>query len=684
MKKYIALLFYITFSFVSSAQEVDSLTVIYHYTATDGVMFKWLPQSQTVFEQGLKNGYLVSRAEVTIAPNGDEKLSEFKLLKNGHVKPWTKEVIKERLANDSSLIAAALLSSDEVQPRAANHQDAAEQSQGEEFKSFWRTFAALEKNTVATAMGLFYVDASIDDDTKYVYRFELANNPKVCEYVIVFPLKNYSPDKILGVKALVEPGKVTLSWNIGYENRYAFYNIYKSKSKDKKYQRINKKPFAGTVGSLVTNPDRVSMQDSITEFDQTYYYKVVGVNAFEKEELYSDPVQITTRYLLTGAPIIEDSKTLVGKDVEILWSPNLLDEPYILGYKVWHSVSGYGIYQTLNQKPLTPKTNRFIDKLPKTTSNYYKVCAYAKGGDSICSIFRSHLLVDSIPPTPPIIISGVCDTTGIVTLTWNKSPEKDVLGYRVFKTYYKNHEPIRVFKGYVSDTIAIDTISIKVPYNKIYYRVSAIDEMTNPSPPSEYFEVNIPDFKPPSSGFFTKYTVTLDGINLEWVNSSTYDLDVMYLLRKEKNEAVFDTILVMPINDLMTTYLDKDTKSDKTYTYALLAQDENGLFSELSNTYTIKQMDKSVDVHPSNLNGIANQANQMIKLSWVYPQNIGSFKIYRAKGSEKLSVYTFIKGTKREFYDTNLTPNTTYKYVIVAELPEGGESGFSNMIKVDY
>ena len=688
MKKQLLIAFCLLFTLIVKAQESDSLSVVHHYEKGVGLMFKWLPANQDIFFVGAENGYHLSRAEVVITKEGKEQLGDFVLLHRGSIRPWTEATIKERMKTDSTLVTAAILLTDSLKtanrPVSKNGADALQQAEADQFLAFWRTFAVLEKNSNAEAMGLYYADNTINEQKKYVYKLEMVNHPEFTKHVIIFPVVNYQMEKVLGVKAELDPKTVTVSWNLGFENMYPYYNIYRSTKPDKNYKKLNKRPYIGMSGNAVVNTARVAFTDSFPSFNQTYYYKVIGVNAFEKEGIPCDPVKIVTHYIFKEAPRIDSFEVVNSNDVKLYWEVPEQDAKFIESFKIFRCKEGRGNYHLVSDKVISGKVHTFTDISSKGASNYYKVCAYAVGGDSICSLLKAVLLVDSIPPSTPIVVEGICDTLGVVRLKWNKPPEDDVLGYRVFRTYYKQNELDRVYAGHITDTIAVDTISLKEAYNKIYYRVSAIDQMANPSPLSEFFEVKIPDFKPPVNGFIKDYKVTIEGIKIDWVNSSAYDLNKMYLLRKEAHSPVYDTILVMKMDNLLTQYLDKETASDTEYTYALLAQDENGLFSDLSRTFTIKQMDKRKITHPTDLQAIVSAPNQMIKLVWNYQENAPNFRIFRAYNNEPLGTYTFVKGNQREFYDKDLKPNSTYKYVIVAELSDGGISGYSNIVQVKY
>lgn len=310
---------------------------------------------------------------------------------------------------------------------------------------------------------------------------------------------------------------------------------------------------------------------------------------------------------------------------------------------------------------------------------------HGQSGDSLTSISFSHLLEDSISPEIPVVISGECDTAGVVTIKWVANEEEDLRGYRLFKTYRTDLDPDRVF---VNDTLAIeitDTIDLKMPYNSIFYRIYALDHHFNASLPTAYIEVKIPDNKPPTNGFIKDYSVGIKGITIEWQKSVAYDLKKMYLLRKADTDFEFKPLLVLQGDSLkVESFTDTTTKSSVRYEYAVQSEDESGNLSELSETMNIQQYDKRIINPVTNLKGIASRENRMVKLSWTYPEEAVGFRIYRSRNEEPLQTHKYVKGTEREYYDKELKPNSEYTYLLVAELKKGKKSGYSKKVIVKY
>lgn len=677
----------ILFQYSVALAQKDTVAIINSYDPAKGLQLKWLPTSFPVFLAGFKQGYNLSRAEV-LKENGGEKTGDFVILHDTPIKYWKSEKLYEELKTDSSLITAGLFieGAQELIHRlpASTQYEAIERAKADEMLHLLGSFAAISSNKVADALGMFFIDKDYSPDKKYLYKIEIPGNEKLTSYLLVFPYQNQPKEKVMALSSRLYPAAVHLSWFNNGNRNYPYFNIYRSEKKNGKYQKLNKLPYVGDLGNAKFNNDRTSYIDSFPAYNKTYYYKVVGINAFEEEGTPSDPVEVKTFYLLKSSPVIV--KTVSdNKNITLTWAVEEEDRPYIKGFSVKRAKRGEGPYRKVNKDLLSAKTFTFTDNTSKSSSNYYAVTAYGQGGDSITSLLKAHLLVDSFPPEKPVIVLGKCDTNGIVTLQWKKNPEDDMEGYRVFKLYDIRHEPVRVTSGHITDTILVDTINLKRPYNKIYYRIVALDQVFNSSVPSDFFEIILPDKNPPSPGYLTTYSAGMKGIQLNWQPSNAYDLKKVYLMKKSELDFDFQVLKEFYGDTLRTSsYVDTATKAGVTYTYALIAEDEAGLKSVYSNMFIVEQLNNTKVMAVTNLQAIASRDNKMVKLTWDFPQNAVGFRIYRSRNKDQISTYEFVPGDKREFYDKWLKPNSKYTYQIVAELKDGFQSGYSNEIQVKY
>ncbi|WMJ71961.1 hypothetical protein RCC89_02065 [Cytophagaceae bacterium ABcell3] len=687
MRKLLLALILLMNTLVAEAKN-DTIFLVHNYNPSLGLQLKWLPADFGVFKEGLENGYDIYRAEVLVNYDG-EKAGDFIKLNNAPIRLWPEDKLIKEEQNDSSLAIAGIFINGlgEIVNRdfPTNTREALEKAQSDEIVHLIGLFSAISNNKVAEAIGLYFNDKSYEPAKKYLYKINIHGQDENASIILVFPFRDRPKAKVMDFKAKLQPGSVHLSWFNAGNRDYPYYNIYRSHKKKGKYVKLNQLPFTGNHGNANIKQQVTSYTDSFPDYNKTYYYKVVGVNAFEEEGTPSDIQEVTTHYLLKTAPAINDAESPDNENIKLSWAIDKEDHPYIKGFSVIRAPNGDGPFKKVHNGLLPAHISSFVDGTSKSSSNYYKVVAHGHSGDSIASFVKMHLLVDSIPPAQPEILSGICDTNGVVTLKWKQNTEADLEGYRVFRSYDLNYEPVRVLEGHTADSVLIDSIGLERPYSKVYYRIVALDHHFNPSTPSDFYEIVLPDNLPPSSGYLKNYSVGTKGISLEWQPSNSYDLKKVYLMRKGELDFDYKPVLELEGENLhKTKYTDTTVQAGVKYSYALMSEDESGLKSDLSKKLQAQASNIKKIATVTNLQVFSSRSNKMVKLTWDFPQNAKGFRIYRARNGGDLVTYKFVKGTKREFYDKMVKPRSKYTYMIVAELNGGYSSAGSEKIEVKY
>ena len=184
---------------------------------------------------------------------------------------------------------------------------------------------------------------------------------------------------------------------------------------------------------------------------------------------------------------------------------------------------------------------------------------------------------------------------------------------------------------------------------------------------------------------FKEFKTNYSGITLNWLPSPSEDIKYQYVYKKSEFEFQWNPFLKLSGDDLKRTSLrDTSTQTDVWYEYKLVAEDSSGLRSPEEQVIRVQQPEKDPFPVVTNVKAIVSRPNKMIKLTWDFNKQADGFKIMRSQNGKKVETYEFVKGSKREFYDTWLTTNTEYSYAIIAELPDGRESVLSVIIKVTY
>jgi predicted CXXCH cytochrome family protein len=214
---------------------------------------------------------------------------------------------------------------------------------------------------------------------------------------------------------------------------------------------------------------------------------------------------------LTGMPVN-------GNTVSLTWTPP--SDTDLIGYKIFRKPAEDANYPSAHLA--TTSTTNFVDASAQPGINYnYKVTAVDSGNLSSTSVettLKTPAGVSSGDKTPPKS-SGNLRTVNIgaasVELAWDASPtSEDVSQYGLLRSTDGISYTI------VSTLPALTTIDKSLQASTGYfYRVIALDEIGNPSPPSNLLAVrtNSPDVIPPSSpGGFAAEIIGETYVKFKW------------------------------------------------------------------------------------------------------------------------------------------------------------------------
>ena len=669
------------------AQKGDSLGVIAH-VAADKVLLKWLPSNYALWMEGTRTGYTIERTELVLKNNKWSVVTKINLTPEA-IKPWSDERITKEaetnpeLTNAKVLIAGRILQDN---PQQTNSPVAnAETQMQKDYVHVMSLLANVLNNKSAEAMGLYFEDKTVQPGKTYLYEVVLQSSKKMKGKTVVQMNEPTTLPNVMGIDFKTINKSVELYWLKSKHSGYFAYDIYRSTSKNANFEKVNSHPYIGEMG-LTLDGNRMKYIDSFPEMNKTYYYKIKGLNAFQETSPFSEVLTVQAVTFIQYGPTITKASSKDNINIALAWEVNAVDKNNVSFFSVWTAKTQDDEMKKLNDKPISAKTYTYTDaRINKPTFNYYRVCAHGYTGDSICSMLKDGFLVDSFPPKKPIVVSGVCDTNGVVTLVWKKNKEEDMFGYRVFRTFFKHKEPIRITDSTYSDTLFIDKVDIHSGWKKIYYCVYAVDQVFNSSEQSVYFEVQLPDRVPPTNAIFKKYVAGYTGIVLEWIPSPSDDIKYQYLYKKSEFEFQWQQVLVLSGTKLgINTYRDTLTQTDMLYDYKLVAEDSSGLKSTDVQIVRVQQPEKDPFPMVKNVQAFVSRENKKVKLSWEFNKQAVGFKIMRSQNGAPVETYEFVKGTKREFYDSWLTTNTEYTYAVIAELPDGRETIMSAKVKITY
>ncbi|MDT8323073.1 MAG: fibronectin type III domain-containing protein, partial [Bacteroidota bacterium] len=285
------------------------------------------------------------------------------------------------------------------------------------------------------------------------------------------------------------------------------------------------------------------------------------------------------------------------------------------------------------------------------------------------------LFPDSIPPAVPSGLHAAVDSSGVLRLAWSPNTEADLQGYRVFYANDPTHEFQQLTTKITTDTLFVDTLTLKTLSEEIYYKLTALDYNFNHSPFTEALMVEKPDIVPPSPPLIHAVEAMSHGVRVSWHRSPTSDAAAHLILRRPVSGGAW-----VPLDSLVsasvTSFADTTLQGTALYEYALRAYDDDGLPSPLSNVVRARALSPVRYAAPDNAVGIWDAERQEIRLRWSFEGPPCRFMVYRTEGTAPARLYRAVDEGALRFEDRAVPPGT-YRYAIKAVYPDGGESALS-------
>jgi fibronectin type 3 domain-containing protein len=658
----------------------------------DSVQLRWAPNHHVLWRKANSHGYTLERF---VLYRDGKRLAqpEHKLLVQG-IKPregaWWEKAMQDSLAPDYKWICIAAQSlygeGFEITNDEGNEMiQIIRKTREQESRFSFALFSADQSQRVARAMGLQYTDREVKENEMYLYRVYPTQMTSQVDtgYVYTGPA-DYEPlQKPLGLDAKVDGHHVLVIWNqFLLSSVYNAYMVERSDDGGNTYRLLSESPIVLTYGEKGDIPMNLIKSDSIPHLGKEYYYRVYGITAFGEKGPKSDMVAVC------GKPVyrlrydqMEHTITPEGK-VTLNWTLDSIGEQYAKNMEVLRATCAGGNYNSVSGI-LDGKVRCFTDSLPYST-NYYKIRATGVNEDHFYSLPVLVQLQDSIPPLPPVNLTGRIDTTGRVYISWSRGKEQDLQGYRVFRSNFLSDEFSQVTHTHTMDTVFTDSIDLYNLTPLIYYKVAAIDQRFNQSGLSEALKLEKPDTIPPVPPVFAGYQVSSKGIHLQWVHSSSVDTQKEILLRQESGSEDRTIVGEFLLADSINSHTDLKVERGQGYKYCLVAEDAKQNQSPAKRWLEVEMADNGFR---SKLKGVTAEAQPLqgqVLLRWKRKADeVEHINIYRAQEGEALRYYCSVEN-KNSYKDTNVELNTQYQYRLQAVYRDGGKSPFTEVLRVHY
>jgi uncharacterized protein len=651
------------------------------------ILIRWAPADEMTWEAGNKYGYIIEKYVIT--QNGQ-------LQKNISL-PTSKKLIKPRpienwdsLANandNAAVMAQALYGEDfEVEAKGGDNGVTSIINQTEVKKQRFITamYAADQSFITAEFGALAFTDSNVKANEKYFYRIYSAvpkTVRKIDTALIYTGLMDYKPlPQPAEVFAEFGDKMVMLKWDYDKnKEHYTSYIIERSADNGKSFTALSDKPFSNLMENKNENiPASIYFMDSLPDNIQEFQYRVAGVSLFGDTGPYSNISKGKGKYSLiftpaiTGVDMQDNGQYLLNWEIED--SAALLVREFQINQA--ETIDGPFLPVVKNLAPDVRVSK--INNLEAT--NYFTVTAISVEGEQKSSAPFLLQPEDSIPPAIPADFQASIDSAGKVTLTWKANTEKDLAGYRVFRTNLVNNELMPITDSVWLENTFIDSVNLKSLNRKIYYTIRAVDRRANESPYAQLIQLTKPDIIPPSSPVMAGYEIKEEGIKIMWVNSSSEDVASHTIYRKENsaNNAQWELVGVVK-EKTSNELLDKKCEEGHTYSYTVIATDSAMLESTPVLPLTVTMVEKRVKKAFKQMEANVDRDNRIIVLNWqALPVNkkIKYYELYRGEGKKAINLYQQLSPAIVTFTDKQLQVNTIYKYGLRAVYEDGKNSDF--------
>lgn len=691
-KKYLVnqltMILYCMVTLVVQGQDSASVQLIAR-SLPDKVMLRWAVDRPLEWKKANEYGFLVERT--TISRNGEAVVPiERQLLTPNPLKPkpiqeWTMLANKDR--NVAVLAQALFGDSFEVSTPGSKTGTVFAINDELEQRFTFALVAAEQNYEAAKLAGWAIEDHSAVPEEKYLYSVSVAF-PTESGLQIKNGSIYASPGlyealpKPIGLAGVFGDGHVTLNWNFNLlQNTYTNYIVERSIDRIN-FEQLNEIPLFNAQQAKTTKEVSLFFTDSIPN-NTIYYYRIKGKTAFDETGPGSDILEGKAVEELGFVPRIYKKEIPTDNKAVLYWEFDKKGNELISGFELRRSDTDKGPYETV--KKGIPNTDRQTTFDGLQRSNYFTVVAMGLGGLESESFPTLVQPVDSIPPVPPVGLTGIMDTTGIVKLSWQKNKEEDLGGYRIFRS----NSPTLEFSEVTTETFPAefynDTVAIRNLNRKIYYKIQAEDWRHNRSGFSKVLIVDKPDMIPPSPPVLKNYNISPDGIQLVWIPSSSSDVASHAVYRKngEQPSALWEKAFESA-HPRDTLFLEDSDIAPNLYYYTVVAKDSAGLESEPSNPLTVIWNGIALEEEDINFSGTVDRELRFISLSWkIKNRQVMEFRLYRGTEGSSLKLYKTLEGTSKGYNDVNLEINTNYIYGLQLVLP-GGRTSFIKKLNIKY
>ena len=473
-----------------------------------------------------------------------------------------------------------------------------------------------------------FTDANLQSDTLYTYEVKTSNIAGDSEgkQINVRTLKNIPTlPTSLSAKNITE-NSVELFWIDNSDNESGF------------------KIFRNSKLIKTTKADVTDFNDSNLDSGVSYTYEVKAFN--ESGDSPSDVVTITTLQSVPADPSGLKASEIKSNMITLIWKDNSDNED---GFRVERNgtVIGY----------LSKNMTSFTDRTVEAETTYkYSIKAINKAGES--KEVSIEVKTSNTIPMPPTSLEAIIFDDNTIKLVWNDNSDNEE-GFELYKDDKLLTTTAKDINFYLDKDVKPDILYT--------YLVQAVNSAGKSI--ADKVKVKITKLPPIPPTDFNAMALSESEISLSWSDNSN---------NEEGFEIYRNDTLIYKVKANETSYIDKGLSANTLYKYSIKAINSAG--ASIQNFAEAKtfDIDKEVPNPPVDFK-IDSLSSKVVKLEWKdNSDNERGYKIYR--DGELIAT---LDNQHTSFIDKDLSPDTLYKYEIVAINSKGDSKPITAQVKTD-
>lgn len=372
---------------------------------------------------------------------------------------------------------------------------------------------------------------------------------------------NESLPKIENLDTMADLNSVAFEWKAMYRENISGFYLYRASEEDKEFKLI----------ATIKNKFQTHYVDTKLKPASKYFYTLKTFNNQNHISEEGVVVEVSTTPILEAVPFAQAVVGLPNKN-KLVWRPH--PDFRIDAYIIERSKMGENDFEEIAKVKNRLSAEFIDDKLKPNVSYEYKITALTF--DNIKSLPTPILNANTKALPPEVLnVQASNNIANKIIIKWDNTDYDDFSYYKIYSTS-SSMLPFTLLAQ--TDQNTYEDLVSGLDQDR-YYKITIVDkdglESPMPQTPIQGKTLGLP-----AAPSITSIAFENDGVKLEW--ESNDDRAIGYNVRRYgKEKAIFKEIKEKSLKDITA-------KAGESYTYEVIAVDENGYESKPSKKMKIK------------------------------------------------------------------------------------------------